>query len=74
MTDHETHDMTTSSEDVPWKNYRQNSLEPIQQSSLRSPEDNSEDTAIGDFICEKLLEHGYKEDEHYNLFFNHDWD
>ena len=37
-------------------------------------EDNSEGTAIGDFICEKLLEHGYKEDEHYNLFFNHDWD
>lgn len=37
-------------------------------------EDDSEDTAIGDFICEKLLEYGYKEDEHYNLFFNHDWD
>lgn len=37
-------------------------------------EDDSEDTAIGDFICEKLLENGYKEDEHYNLFFNHDWD
>ena len=37
-------------------------------------QDDSEDIAIGDFICEKLLEHGYKEDEHYNLFFNHDWD
>lgn len=37
-------------------------------------ENDSEQVAIGDYICEKLLEHGYKEDEHYNLFFNHDWD
>lgn len=37
-------------------------------------ENDSEQTAIGDYIVEMLQKDGYEEGEHYEIFFNHDWD
>ena len=37
-------------------------------------ENDSEQTAIGDYIIEMLRKDGYEEGEHYEIFFNHDWD
>lgn len=37
-------------------------------------ENDSEQMAIGDYIVGMLLKDGYKEREHYEIFFNHDWD
>ena len=37
-------------------------------------ENDSEQMAIGDYIVGMLLKDGYEEREHYEIFFNHDWD
>lgn len=37
-------------------------------------ENDSEQMAIGDYIVGMLQKDGYEEREHYEIFFNHDWD